>query len=391
MCSIILSLLLRVNMNETSIPQSKKTTRIVHIIDSLNGGGAEAVVLRLHNAINNLPDAKSYIISLSRRADYEISKLNNCYVLPFSTNKNLDSWYRIKKVRRLLTEQIKSIEQQGDVAAIYSHLDISHYIVAGLNLDIKKHYVVHASCKAELDNAKKRGFFNYRRLKNRKAVMHQQSLVTVSAGVGSELRGEIEWLQSTKIKTIYNPFDTDAILTLAQEAEQDLPTSPYLLHIGRVSAQKRHDRLFDAYRRSSVNAKLVLLTKDSSKLRKLIQFYQLESRVIVIGFKQNPFVWMRNAELLLLSSDYEGLPNVLNEALLCGTPVLSTDCPHGPAEILNNFHEDWLVPINDTVTFAKKIKQLLLSKPVVDHKTWPMYEKIQAQYAAKAYVEHALQ
>ncbi|EGM75982.1 glycosyltransferase [Rheinheimera sp. A13L] len=377
-------------MNATEVQQSEHAVRIIHIIDSFNGGGAEAVVLRLHEAINNQPNAESYIVSLSRRSDYDISHLTNCYVLPFGTNKNLDSWYRVSKVRQELLNVIRQIEQGGAVTAIYSHLDVSHSVVAGLQCEIKRHYVVHASCKAELSNAKKRGFFGYQRLKRRKAVMHQQHLVTVSAGVGSELQGDIDWLQAASVTTIYNPFDTQAILNSAQATEPALPQSPYLLHIGRVSAQKRHDRLFDAYKRSGVDTKLVLLTKDSTKLRKLIKNYDLEHKVVVIGFTQNPFVWMRHAELLLLSSDYEGLPNVLNEALICGTPVLSTDCPHGPAEILQNFHEDWLVPMSDIDTFAKKIKLLLQTKPKVDVEQWPMYEKIQASYAANSYIQHAL-
>jgi len=369
----------------------KATVRLVHIIDSFNGGGAEAVVLRLHQAINQLPGAESYVISLSQRGDYNTSALNRCQVLPFKSNKNLDSWYRIGQVRQQLNQALQHIEQQqGSITAIYSHLDVSHNIVAGLAPRFARYYVVHASCKAELDNAKKRGFFTYHTLKKRKAAMHQQHLVSVSAGVGSELKGDIAWLKAASVTTIYNPFDLQAIAAAAAVTDPDIPTEPYLLHIGRVSARKRHDRLFDAYKKSGVSAKLVLLTKDSSKLRKLIQRYGLETQVLVMGFRQNPFVWMRHAALLLLSSDYEGLPNVLNEALLCGTPVLTTDCPHGPAEILQGFHPEWLVAMQDVNSFASKLKQMLASPPQVDASAWPMFEKIQAQYAANAYLQHAL-
>lgn len=105
---------------------------------------------------------------------------------------------------------------------------------------------------------------------------------------------------------------------------------------------------------------------------------------------QNPFVWLKNARLLVLSSDYEGLPNVLIESLLSQTPVLSTDCPHGPAEILKNFQPDWLVPMTDVAQLAMKIKTMAEQPTAVDLQAWPLYQRVQAPNVALAYLQHAL-
>lgn len=365
--------------------------RVVHIIDSLNGGGAEVVVLRLHNAINQLPGAESFVIALSQKADYVTSSDDHLQRLNFKSNKNLDGWLHGHKVCRELALALTQIEQQaGRIDAIYSHLDVSHKVVSKLDTQIPRHYVVHASCIAELDAAKKRSFFNYWRLKTRKQVMHGQSLITVSEGVQSELRGQIPWLVAGRATTIYNPFDLAKIVAQSNISEPAIPSEPYILHIGRVSSQKRHDRLFAAYKASGTKVKLVLLTKASSKLTKLINKFGLQQQVIVQGFVQNPFVWLKHAQLLVLTSDYEGLSNVLIESLLLGTPVLSTDCPHGPAEVLADFRADWLVPMADVENLAAKIKIMAEKKAEVDLTSWPLYERIQASNVAKAYLDFVM-
>jgi glycosyltransferase involved in cell wall biosynthesis len=92
----------------------------------------------------------------------------------------------------------------------------------------------------------------------------------------------------------------------------------------------------------------------------------LAGRVIVAGFQQNPYPWMRNARLLVLCSDHEGLPNVLIEALALGTPVVSTDCPSGPREILGAAGAPWLVPCGDAAALAQAMGAALDQRPALD-------------------------
>jgi glycosyltransferase involved in cell wall biosynthesis len=111
------------------------------------------------------------------------------------------------------------------------------------------------------------------------------------------------------------------------------------------------------------------------------------SRVRPVAFRQNPYPWMARAELVVLSSDYEGFPLVLIEALAVGTAVVSTDCPHGPAEILTGPLSRWLVPVGDAAALGKKIDEALAAD--IEPQTATILAKldaplIAAQYAALA-------
>jgi glycosyltransferase involved in cell wall biosynthesis len=123
--------------------------------------------------------------------------------------------------------------------------------------------------------------------------------------------------------------------------------------------QKRHDVLLDALRRASLPHKLVLLCARSPALDSLIAENGLVDRVVVAGFRPNPYPWMRAAELVVLSSDREGMPNVLVEALACGTRVVSTDCPSGPREVLRGALARWLVPPGDADALAAAMRDAL--------------------------------
>jgi glycosyltransferase involved in cell wall biosynthesis len=136
-----------------------------------------------------------------------------------------------------------------------------------------------------------------------------------------------------------------------------------VLHVGRFMPQKRHDLLLDAWRRTSLPHRLVLLTERSPELDALIADRGLEDRVFVAGFRANPYPWMRASDLLVLSSDREGMPNVLVEALVCGTRVVSTDCPSGPREVLRGDLGRWLVPCRDPQALAEAIKAALDAPP----------------------------
>ena len=105
---------------------------------------------------------------------------------------------------------------------------------------------------------------------------------------------------------------------------------------------------------------LVLLSAPEPQLQAMIDSRGLADRVFIAGFRLNPYPWIAEADLLVLCSDHEGLPNVLIEALACGTPVVSTDCPSGPREILAAFPQ-CLVPCGDVAALAQAISDKLAS------------------------------
>jgi glycosyltransferase involved in cell wall biosynthesis len=183
-------------------------------------------------------------------------------------------------------------------------------------------------------------------------------LVAVSRGVAEDLAANFG-IDAKRIHTIGNPFDFAAIRALASEPCPARPAEAYLLHVGRFAAQKRHDLLLDAFARLGGVHRLVLLTPPDPALAALIARHGLERRVTIADFQANPYPWMAGAELLVLCSDHEGLPNVLIEALACGTRVVSTDCPSGPREILTGELARGLVPCGDAPALADAMRTAL--------------------------------
>lgn len=197
-----------------------------------------------------------------------------------------------------------------------------------------------------------------RRAARYRAIYGGRPLVAVSRGVADDLHASFG-IDAERTRVIGNPFDFAAIRALAAEPCPQRPAEPYLLHVGRYAAQKRHDLLLAAFATLAMPPRLVLLTPPDARLAALIAQYGLERRVTVADFQANPYPWMAGAELLVLCSDHEGLPNVLIEALACGTRVVATDCPSGPREILAGELARGLVPCGDAPALAAAMRSAL--------------------------------
>ncbi|MFA5603082.1 MAG: glycosyltransferase [Bacilli bacterium] len=173
-----------------------------------------------------------------------------------------------------------------------------------------------------------------------------------------------------KIKIIYNSYNLKDIENMAMmtllDSEVDLFKYPVIITAGRLNKQKGHWHLIRAFKevKNSVKeAKLVILGEGELKgyLEKLTDELNLISDVKFLGFKKNPYKYFLNSKIFVLSSFYEGFPNVLAEAMACNLPVIATDCPSGPREILapnegvniaisyetNTYRFGFLIPICD--------------------------------------------
>ena len=195
------------------------------------------------------------------------------------------------------------------------------------------------------------------------------AIVAVAQGVADDLIRNYNVCPS-KINVVYNPVVTKKLLELSanrfEHQSFDDDEVSVILSVGRLASQKNFDLLIRAYSDlpHSVNACLVILGEGELKqeLVLLSEKLGISSRVYFPGFVKNPFMWMRRASLFVLSSDYEGLPGALIQAMACGTPVVSTDCPSGPSEILESGKWGRLVPMNDSKALAKAIAETLLER-----------------------------
>ena len=191
-------------------------------------------------------------------------------------------------------------------------------------------------------------------------------VVTVSEGVAEDIAA-ITGLPRDRFTTIYNPVilpDFDA--RMAEAAEHPWLTDggpPFILGVGRLAPQKDFKSLLAAFAIASRagDLRLLLLGEGTShaSLMAHAEALGVADRVSMPGFRPNPLPFMRRAAALVLSSTFEGFGNVLVEALACGTPVVSTDCPHGPAEILDHGRIGRLVPVRDHAAMASAILDTL--------------------------------
>lgn len=191
-------------------------------------------------------------------------------------------------------------------------------------------------------------------------------IIAVSQGVAKDLAHTVG-LPIESIRAIYNPVITPELLEKAQEPlahpwfTPDKP--PVILGVGKLEAQKDFSTLIRAFSqvRQVRSARLMILGwgPDRPKLEALIQELNLEPDVLLAGYIDNPYPYMAKASVFVLSSAWEGLPTVLIEAMAVGTPVVSTNCPSGAAEILSHGEYGLLTPLGDSQALAEAILKVL--------------------------------
>ncbi|MGL6340689.1 MAG: glycosyltransferase [Waterburya sp.] len=199
---------------------------------------------------------------------------------------------------------------------------------------------------------------------------HADVVAAVSAGVARDLEQKLG-LEKETVKVLYNPVVNEDLVSQSQ-AELAHPwfvenSPPVFLAVGRLNPQKDFPNLLLAFAqvRQQKSARLIILGEgqERQKLEKIIAGLGISEDVRMPGFVKNPYAYMKRATCLVLSSRDEGLPTVLIEAMACGCPVVSTDCPSGPDEILDNGVYGHLVPIENSEALAEAMLKTLENPP----------------------------
>lgn len=356
--------------------------KIAIVIDSLTGGGAEKVMLTLSQALIELGHSVT-LLSLSSTQAYDIPSQIHYNHLFEEKISRVDKKFNIKKSVNKLERWFSHYQKEhGKFDLVLSNLDKTNNLLAESKIS-NVYFVIHNSIEEELNRQKKLGPFAYLYLRKTKARLNNKRLITVSKGIEKEIV-ENNRITPKSITTIYNPFDFGEINQLSNEENPNIPKEPYVIHVGRLAKQKRHDILFQAFQSVDPKYKLLLLCNKPNKAMKLAQKYGIADRLILPGFQKNPYNWIKHAKIMALSSDFEGLPTVLVESLACNTLTVSTLCPHGPNEILTGKLAQFLVPRRNPAAFAKALNQAIKSK--VSPKSAPILEQVEAQNIAKKYL-----
>ncbi len=161
-------------------------------------------------------------------------------------------------------------------------------------------------------------------------------IIGVSQGVCDTLVADFG-VRADRVIAIANPVDLDAIGASARAVPPSPVAAPYVIAMGRLVLNKNFALAIEAFAAANVAGRLVILGQgpEHDNLRALGDRLGLGDRLVLPGFAENPYALLARADFFVLSSNAEGFPNALVEALACGVPAVATDCRSGPAEVLD--------------------------------------------------------
>lgn len=336
-----------------------KNKKISFFLYSLEGGGVEINTLRL---------AKGFVIrgydvdlvlakaegSYMSRLDQSIHVVNLASKNKLSCFKSLWSYLRKESPLALISAK----DYANILGILVTKLSfVSTKIIVSIRTNVSHHFPTKIRSKRNIILSKI--FYRW-----------ADGIVAVSKGVAKDL-SKITGIPRDNITVIYNPIVTNKISNLMLEPV-DHPwlkscEQPVVIAVGRLNKQKDFPTLIKAFSiiRQSKNIRLIILGKgeEQSNLEKLVNNLKIEKDVSFVGFVDNPYAYMARSSVFVLSSAWEGFGNVIVESMATGTSVVSTDCPSGPREILEEGKYGLLVPVGDVERLAEAIMELL-DKPI---------------------------
>ena len=313
---------------------SKKN--IILFLKNLKGRGVSKVYLNLAKAFNSY-GFNTYIIIRENIIDFDISGIN---IIIFENNitQNIDNFILKNKIDFIISNNVKFLE-----------------MIKNLSQD-NIYYTVHMLWSERIFKK-----LRFKKLWELKKEYKNKNIIAVSEAVKEDLLKKIR-IKPKKIEIIYDIFDFDDIDIKSKET---INTNNYILNIGAFSKEKNHKLLLEVYK--SLNTDLELLLIGKGKLETKIKNYAkklgIENKVKFLGFKTNPYPYIKNAKLILLTSNDEALPGVAIEGLYLNVPIVSSDSK-GIREILTDKFN----------IFISKNKTELIKNSNIALKNYPLIE-----------------
>lgn len=333
-------------------------TRLSIFLPSLHGGGAERVMVTLANGFAQRGYATDLVLAAAKGP----------YLKDVSDQVRLIDLQerRVSKAFMPLVHYLRRERPQAMLSAM-NHANVVA-VAAQWLARVPCRMVVSERATISVEAARAQGAaaravyalvpWAYRRA---------DAIVAVSKDAAGDLERSAK-LPAGSVRAIYNPFDLERIARLASQPLAHPwfgpGQPPVVLGIGRLTEQKDFHSLIRAFAimRSHHPARLLILGEGKlrAELEALAHACGLTADDVQMpGFVANPFVYLSRSAVFVLSSRFEGLPGVLIEAMACGTPVVSTDCPSGPKEILEGGRWGRLVPVGDVVALAQAMDAVL--------------------------------
>lgn len=333
---------------------------IALVLHDLRGGGAERACLRLAGGM----------VAAGRAVDLVLVKGEGAYLkdVPAGVNLTVLDRPRVFHAIPALAAHIRRTRPAAVLSAL-THMNVATLAATtlagtGARVVVSERNQISEKSR-EAQGAWKRALYRATPLAYRAA----DRVVAVSDGVASDLV-QFARLAQDHVRVIYNPvFSADVEARAAHPPAHPWFTPggpPIVLAVGRLHRQKGFDTLIRAFgiARAELDCRLVILGEGGERqaLEKRAEESGLAYDIDLPGFCDNPFALMARAGAFVLSSRWEGFPNALIEAMACGAPVIATDCPSGPREIMEGGIAP-LVPVDDAEALGAALIATLRNRP----------------------------
>jgi glycosyltransferase involved in cell wall biosynthesis len=353
------------------------------IIHSLKGGGAERVVANLLKGLSRR-DFSITLLLYEGIFDYLIPENVEVITLDILSSRNI-----LKTTKGFILKiiSIARLIKKNKPDIIFSLLSDTNVItILARSLSGVHSKVIVSERNHPSLSLKNELYGGITKFLMRYCYPKAERIIAISQGIKKDLLENFN-LPGEKIEVIYNPLDIAEIETLSAE-EINHPwfndELPIIISIGRLTKQKGHSYLIKVFSmvRQSLPCRLVIIGtgEEEENLVNMVNTLGLKNDVEFLGFQRNPFKYMARSSLFISASRYEGFGNVLVEAMALGLPVISTDCPSGPAEIIEHGKNGILVPIENEGRLERTILNLLTNDEL--RRKLSNEAKIRAQYFA---------
>ncbi|MFP4572281.1 MAG: glycosyltransferase [Desulfobacterales bacterium] len=358
------------------------TKKIAIFMPSLRGGGTERIMLTLAEGFTGRGYSVDLVLAAAE-GPYLSLVPENVRVVDLGASRMITALPKLAGyLRRERPASMLSAMNHVNVVAVWARM------LSGARTRLVISERNHLSLSIETS-----GSIRLRLLTRfmRMAYPRADCIVSVSRGVSQDLAKTLG-LSDDNIKVIYNPVVTPDLIESSQHP-LDHPwfapeEPPVILGCGRLCPQKNFSLLIRAFAdlRKKRRARLMILGEGELRenLEAIIRELGMEHDISLPGFVSNPYAYMSKSSLFVLSSNWEGLPGVLVQAMACGSPVISTDCPSGPAEILENGKWGRLVPPNDAGALSGAMAEAL------DEPSYPDVTKRAGDFAADRAIQSYL-
>ncbi len=343
-------------------------TRILFVAPSLGGGGAERQLLHIANGLNDTEFVKS-IFCIRRGGAYEQflkKEVATTYPETRIKSSTLGTILSLSPLRKTIAEF-----QPDILVSFLNHTSILCW--SALRPVSRKAQL----CVCIQNNLSEETLRTTHRFLQPtfwrcfgKTVKSADGLVFISKGVEKDFRQHYPDVRTTPSEVIYN---IGTIPQNSSHAESNIAENygaPIILACGRLHEQKDYPTLLRAFQRvvQKTDARLHILGEgpERTKIEELIGHLGLQSRVSLLGFQSDPAAYMKAARVFVLSSKYEGFGNVIVEAMSLGVPVVSTRCPYGPDEIIQDEVNGLLVPVGNDELLSDAILRVIKDEALHD-------------------------